>query len=103
MRASAMAPTGVDELTIEGQAFVFALYLLSVLSLTEDECLRMLGQEKPILLSQYQMLCEQALAGCDFLGSSSMTTIEASLMYIVGVLVWSGYISLGSRIPRPLV
>ena len=102
LRASGMAQNSADELGLEGHAFLFALYLLSVLSLSEDECLKMLGAKKSILLAQYQMLCEQALAGCDFLGSSSMTTIEASLMYIVGVLVQSKQTSVRSPIPRLL-
>ncbi|MCJ1379801.1 hypothetical protein MMC17_002904 [Xylographa soralifera] len=83
LRATAIAPNGPNRLAFPDHAFIFAVYLISVTSLSEDECSRLLGQPKSALFSDFQILCEQALAGSNFLGASDIATIQASTMYII--------------------
>ena len=83
IRGTAIAPNGSDELTYQEHAFIFAVYYASVTSLSEDECSRLLERPKATLVSDFQMLCEQALAASNLLGASDLTTIQASILYIV--------------------
>ncbi|MCJ1435673.1 hypothetical protein MMC27_005048 [Xylographa pallens] len=86
IRATSIAPNGPDGLSFQEHAFIFAVYLISVTSLSEDECSRLLGRPKSTLFSEFQILCEQALAGSNFLGASDITTMQASTMYIIAGL-----------------
>ena len=83
LRAIVIVLNGPDGLTFQEHAFVFGVYLSSLTSLTEDECLTLLKRSKIDLLSEFQMSCEQALAGSNFLCASDLTTLQASAMYIV--------------------
>lgn len=74
--------------------FLFALYLISVVSLQSDECESLLGQSKPKLLSDYEMLCEQALATSNFMGTSDIIVLQALALYVVSISLAISYESL---------
>ncbi|MCJ1313113.1 hypothetical protein MMC25_006790 [Agyrium rufum] len=81
-RAKSVTPEGVSGLSSPEHAFVFAVYLNSVVNLLEDECTILLGRSKSALLTEFQFLCEQALAGSNILGAADLTTIKALAMYL---------------------
>lgn len=83
IRATAIATNGPSRLTFQEHAFIFAVYLISVTSLSEDECSRLFGPPRSALFADFRLLCEQALAASDFLSASDLTTIQASALYIV--------------------
>lgn len=83
LQVNITSPSGLDGLTYQEYAFVFGVYLLSVTSLTEDECLTQLERSRFAMISDYQVSCEQALACSNFLCASDLTTLQASAMYIV--------------------
>ena len=83
MRAAAISPNGPSQFTVQEHAFIFAVYLLSVRSLSEDECLRLLSRPKSALFSDYQIFCEQALSGSSFFCVADFTTIQALTLYVV--------------------
>ena len=87
IRCTAVDPNGPNGLTFQEHAFIFSVYLISVVSLSEDECSMRLEQSRLDLYSEFQMLCEQALAGSNFLGAADLITIQASIMYIVSRLL----------------
>jgi len=83
LRDKALKANGYAKLTFAEHAFIFALYVITVTSLTDDECLELLEYPRDVLFKKYHNLCEQALAGSDVLGSSDVLVIEAAIMYIV--------------------
>lgn len=87
LRDKALGANGYAKLTFAEHAFIFALYIITVTSLADDECLDLLYHPKDVLLKKYQALCEQALAGSDVLGSSDVLVIEAAIMYIVSCII----------------
>ncbi|KAL8710246.1 MAG: hypothetical protein Q9220_005177 [cf. Caloplaca sp. 1 TL-2023] len=81
-RAMSITRESLHKLTIQEHAFVFAVYLISVRSLSEDECMNLFQRSSTALFSDYQMLCEQALSRSGFFCATDITTIQASTLYI---------------------
>jgi hypothetical protein len=83
IRNTATGYNGYAVLSFPDHAFLFAMYLISVVALSDEECLELLSQPKQAMLIEFRLLCEQALAGSDLLGSSELRTIQAAMLYIV--------------------
>lgn len=83
VRSTSTTPEGRMQLKDEDHAFVFCVYLMSVVSLPEEECTRVLRQSKQVLLSHYQAICEQALSRSNIFCITNTTLIRAILLYIV--------------------
>jgi len=82
VRTTSTTPEGRIQLKDEDHAFVFCVYLMSVVSLPEEECARVLRQPKHVLLSHYQAICEQALSRSNIFCITNTTLIRAILLYI---------------------
>ncbi|KAJ5604682.1 hypothetical protein N7510_009836 [Penicillium lagena] len=82
MRSTALSPNATYEFLPQEHALFFAIYLNTVTSLSEDECLESLGQPKKSLLSKYREFSENAFARADFLGRSEVALVQASIFYI---------------------
>ena len=90
------AATSVDKVSKPAEALLFAIYLGAVVSLTEDQCMQLLGEKKSELMKKYRFATEQALARADFLNSSSLMCLQAFVFFLVFVrhmddsrLVWA--------------
>jgi hypothetical protein len=75
------------QLKDEEHAFVFCVFLMSVVSLPQQECVRYLGQLKEDLLSHYQAICEQALSRTNIFCITNTIVIRAILLYIVSFTI----------------
>ena len=67
------------------EALMFSIYCVSILSLTEDQCITLFGSPKKDLLTAYQSACQQALRSCGILRSSNRECLTALYLYLVGV------------------
>lgn len=65
------------------EALKFAIYYTTATSLTSDECLLRLGEEKSILLPRFRSGTELALARADFVNTEEMSTLQALVLYLV--------------------
>lgn len=64
-------------------ALKFAIYYIATTSLTSDECLQRLGEEKAVLLPRFRSSTELALARADFVNTEEMSTLQALVLYLV--------------------
>ena len=64
-------------------ALKFAIYYITTTSLTPDECLQRLGEEKSVLLPRFRSSTELALARADFVNTEDMSTLQALVLYLV--------------------
>lgn len=64
-------------------AFIFSLYLMAVVSLSEDECRTMFSQHRSVLLSNYQSLCEEALAATNIFCMTDIMVLKTLTFYMV--------------------
>ncbi|PQE16872.1 C6 transcription factor protein [Rutstroemia sp. NJR-2017a BBW] len=67
------------------EAIIFSFYLVVYRSLEEDECLSLLGEQKSTIFPRYKLAAHQALIKANFLNTSSLMTLQAFLLYLMGV------------------
>ena len=72
-----------EKLQKSTEALMFAIYLVAILSSTEDDCQTLYGEERSVLLSRYKSATEQALTSAQFLGTLDFTVLQAFVIYIV--------------------
>jgi hypothetical protein len=65
------------------EALIFAIYLVSVVSLTDQECRSMFGQPREVLLARYCDATEVALSKADFLRSTDLRVLQAFTLHLV--------------------
>lgn len=65
------------------EALLFAIYYGAVTSLSDQECLSKLGEERGLLLSRYRFGVEQALARANFLTTEEMMVVQAIVIFLI--------------------
>ena len=88
-RSATLSPQASKNFSNSEHALLFNIYLLSILSLSGEFCQDLLGREKSELLIEYQWLSEQALGASNFLASSDLLTLQALVLYVVSLTLFS--------------
>lgn len=73
----------------EFEAFIFAIYALSLLSLKDEVVLSRVGEDRRTLLARYKSYVEDGLSSCAVTTTHSLSTLRLFLMYIC-ILFWTG-------------
>jgi hypothetical protein len=73
----------LDSVSKPLEALMFAIYSSAIASLSNDECLEIMGEEKTTLSLRFTSATEQSLANASYLESSSMTVLQAFILYLV--------------------
>ncbi|KAF4342473.1 transcription factor [Fusarium beomiforme] len=63
-------------------AIMFAIYLLSVTSMSAEDCQTSLGEGRVVLLKRYRTATIRALAEADFLTPKDLETLQAMVLFI---------------------
>lgn len=79
------------------EALMFAIYLIAVSSMTEDEVHSTLGDSKFALLARYHKATQQALINAGFMRTTELIVLQAYLLYLVSP---SAFL-LDHRVPGP--
>jgi hypothetical protein len=79
------AASQMDHISRRLEPLMFAIYFSDVLSLSEGECIQLLGDEKSELLRRYKYSVEQALAQAGFLETEEMLVLQALAIFLVGL------------------
>ncbi len=69
------------------EALVFAIYLLAVISLRNEECESRFGETRDKLLTRHSHGTQIALINAKFLKSLNLTTLQALTLYLVSILL----------------
>jgi hypothetical protein len=64
-------------------AFLFAGFLISVVSFSDGECESELHQSRSVLLVEYQTLCEEAVARTNLFCITDILVLKALTIYMV--------------------
>ncbi|CRG86132.1 Outward-rectifier potassium channel TOK1 [Talaromyces islandicus] len=67
------------------EALMFAIYCMSVLSISVEDCQNMFGSSKGDTLEKYQLGCRQALSKCGFLRCNDRDCLTALYLYLISV------------------
>ncbi|PNS15641.1 hypothetical protein CAC42_4093 [Sphaceloma murrayae] len=65
------------------EALLFTIYYGATTSLTPEECLVKLGEERAVLLSRYRFAVEQALARANFLTAEELVILQAFVIFLM--------------------
>ena len=80
VRRAAQTP---QHLTQAEETLVFAIYFISIISLTNDECSSVMVQSKMELLDNIQPVVETSLLKANFISTSKLIVLQAFLLYLV--------------------
>lgn len=72
-------------LTQGEQALVFAIYFIVTLSLSEEECVDTLHDNRPQLLDRFQRAVEDSLLMAELIVTSDRFVLQAFMLYLVGL------------------
>lgn len=67
------------------EATLFAIYYAAINSLTQKQCLALLGEDKDRSMRKYRFAVEQSLARANFLQSSSIMLLQAFVLFLLCV------------------
>lgn len=88
------------------ESLLFAVCLMTVMSLTDVECIRMLGATRSSLTSRYHEATQIALLNADFLRSNSIPVFQAYTLFLIvnrgrfdAMIVWI-MVGVGMRIAQ---
>lgn len=79
------ASSHLERLPKNFEALLFSIYAISVLSLTPNECLDKLGEDRAVLLSRYRNGTKRALAKAKFLGTSDLIVLQAFVLHLLAM------------------
>ncbi len=72
-----------QDMTKSLEAVTFSFYFATIISLEEDECYSLLGEQKGIISARYKAAARHALINADFLKTSSLMTLQAYATFLV--------------------
>jgi hypothetical protein len=78
------AAGNLDDLPRNLEALMFGIYCVSAVSLTEDQCLSILGCPKVSALQRFRSGAQHALAHASLLRTSDLMVLQAFVLFIVG-------------------
>jgi hypothetical protein len=65
------------------EALMFAIYLMAITSLEEDDVQKMFDEPKPIMLSRYHTALQQSLVNAGFMRTNDIVVLQAYMLYLV--------------------
>ena len=75
--------TDVNRIPLNYQALMFSIFTMATVSLSETECLQMLGTTRDEALRRYTIGTKLALTKFNFLKNYDMVALQALLLYLV--------------------
>lgn len=73
----------LDNLQLNTEALLFAIYTTAICSLSSDECESIMGEPKTNLFPRFLTATEQALSRAGFLESSDLVLLQAFVLLLV--------------------
>ena len=79
------ASKDLDHISKPMETLLFSIYYAVVTSIPDNECLVLLGVERPATLRKYRFACEQAFARAGFLNTQDIVVLQAMLLFLTTV------------------
>jgi Fungal specific transcription factor domain len=80
------AATSLDMLDKNSEALAFSVYLTAVISMTPEQCLAEIGDDRDSVISRFRFATEQAMARANLLTSRNINLLQAAVMFVSGIL-----------------
>lgn len=69
------------------EALMFAIYLIAITSMRDEEVQSTFGEDRSVLLSKYHGATQQALVNANFMKSQELMVLQALFLYLVSFLL----------------
>ena len=79
------AANDLDRISKSVEALMFAIYFAVVTSISDNDCVVMLGVQRPATLRKYRFACEQAFARAGFLNTQDIVVLQALVLFLTAV------------------
>ncbi|PYH94232.1 hypothetical protein BO71DRAFT_325894 [Aspergillus ellipticus CBS 707.79] len=86
-------PNSLDK---NNEALFLAMCLVSIISMSSEQCLAQCGEERDAAVKRYRFAVEQAFAKANLLNTQSLTLLQAVVIFLIGIrreddtkFVWS--------------
>ncbi|KAE8442920.1 hypothetical protein EG329_002524 [Mollisiaceae sp. DMI_Dod_QoI] len=79
------ASSNLGDVTPAFEALMFAIYCSATLSMTEEECVSIFGEDRDTLILRYRNGCQQALINASFLRTSDLQVLTALFLYLLSI------------------
>ncbi|KAJ9226750.1 transcriptional regulator family: Fungal Specific TF [Paecilomyces variotii] len=76
------ASDDIQNIPKELEALMFVIYYFAAHGLKQSECENLFGEDKSVLVSRYCTAAQKALIAADFISSSSLTTLQAFVLFL---------------------
>lgn len=77
------ATCDLDDIPRNVEALMFAIYCITLESLSGDECIAMIGESKDLARQRFRSGAQQALMNASFLRTSDIMILQAFTLYVV--------------------
>ncbi|OKL59524.1 hypothetical protein UA08_05418 [Talaromyces atroroseus] len=80
------AATSFDLLDKNSEALAFSLYLTAVISMSPEQCLAEIGDDRDSVINRFRFATEQAMARANLLTSRNINLLQAAVMFVTSIL-----------------
>lgn len=75
------------------EALMFAIYLIAITSMKDEEVQSTFGEDRSVLQTKYYGAAQQALVNANFMRSQEIMVLQALFLYLVGLFLSYPHIS----------
>ncbi|KAI0135305.1 fungal-specific transcription factor domain-containing protein [Daldinia grandis] len=83
------AGASLDKVSRSLEALMFSIYLMAITSIDEEECQATFNESRINLLAKYYYATQQALLNAGFMRNPDLTSLQAYLLYLMGIRQYS--------------
>jgi hypothetical protein len=81
------ASANLSNISKSTEALLFSMYSISIVSIADEDCERLLGEPRSTALRRYEMATQRALTKAKFLISSDIVVLQAFLYFLVSIIL----------------
>ncbi|KUJ11564.1 uncharacterized protein LY89DRAFT_654212 [Mollisia scopiformis] len=79
------ASSNLSEIDPALEAMMFGIYSTAILSMADDDCFNIFGQDRETLILRYRNGCQQALINVSFLRTTNLRVLGALFLYLLSI------------------
>jgi hypothetical protein len=79
------------------EALLFSIYLLAIISMSSEECLKYFDESRTQLLKRFQAGARQALMAADLFHTRELEVLQAFVLFLVGLMTVCSYLVANRR------
>lgn len=79
------ASSSLDSVSSNTEALMFAIYLCAVTSLGDEDCERIMGQSRSMLIARFSNAAQQAFVNAEILKTSNLIVLQAFTLFLLAM------------------